>query len=908
MSSYGHPQPYGHGDYGDAYDSYDGYADSYAADSYGADPPPTSPTRSTADAYAGSARGARAVAAGAAPAGRARVPSAPESPSHRYDWSGAGRQRPAAGRATVPVSPGTGPADPGGAAAGRARVRPGGPAGPSRPGGPGGSGPPAGRPQRKKKRHWVRNTMLSLLATSVIIAGGGMVALSYYVDSVPPPGDLPLDEGSTVLYSDGGEMAALQEVNREVIDTTGPELENARLAVVAAEDKGFSEHSGVDFMGIVRAAWNNLSGGEQQGASTIDQQYAGLAAGTRGEAGYGRKLQEAAMAYKMNQDLSKAEILDFYLNTIYFGRGAYGIQAAAEAYFDKAADELTLEEAAVLGGIIRYPDDGSNLSPYDPLHTPEDTTAAELRFQYVTGQLVEMGQLDPATRDAMVLPEVIEPPEANEPQKGPQGAIVRQVKYELEEMGITDLTTGGYRITTTIDPELQRAAKDAARRKPSGSAPYWERMPENISAAMVAINPENGAVLAYYGGDKGGIGYDLAGPNLNEETDQWYGGRPLGSTGKIYTLVAEMREEVRFDSHWQVRDYQPDWADERIVNAGRDVSAISCDPDFCTLESSTIQSLNVPFAHFSERVPDGRGPATIVQAMMDAGVTMMQDDDGVYHDLTAIEDASEVAPEHFFHPVAYGQYAVTVLDHANGVATLAASGVYHEAHFVAKVEEKVNGEWVPIEGDRIAGEQRIEQAYADAITGVLSQIPSNGILNHPLEGGRPAAAKTGTWEYRDENNQTDGSNQDAWVVGYTPQIATAVWVGDGTEDPGPIKDGDGGNIGSSGLPADIWKQFMDDAHAVKQWDPLPFPQAPRPGDPNSPIPNGVEPEPDNPFCRGALRNTPICQNQDQGDDGGNDGGDDGDGDDGDGDDNDGGGLIIPGTDPIIPPPGEGGGG
>jgi len=892
MSSYDHPQPDRRADDAghDPYDSYREYEDTYTVDSYGADPYP-------ADGYRnGSGRAVAAV--GSAPTGRARVAGPPpagldDPPRPRYNWSGAGAPSPGAGtgraavsgRASVPVSPAIGPPA-GGRATGRATVRPGGPGG---PGGPAGTGPGgARRPAGKRKRHWLRNSILIALAVLIISTGGGMVALSYYVDSVPPPNQLELAESSTILFSSGKKMATLQEVNREIIDTTVPELANIRNAVVAAEDQDFYEHSGVDFAGIMRAAWNNFTGGERQGASTIDQQYARAAADLSDDS-YSRKLREAAMAYKMNQDFSKDEILDYYLNTIYLGRGAYGVQAAARAYFNKPAAELSVAEAAVIGGVIRIPDDGSGKSPYDPLHTPDNPQVAHDRWAYVLDQMVGTGALPAAERAQLTeLPEVIEPRADREPLKGPHGTIVKQVQYELERMGITDLSTGGYRITTTIDPKIQTAALDAARRQ--NKAGHWEGLPKNVGAAMAAIDPNTGGVLAYFGGNDG-TGIDMAGPNRNEETGEWSGGRPPGSTFKIYTLIAELREGVSFDTHWKTSNYQPPYLDEPIRNAGRDATTTGCEgeaPDWCTLRWSTQQSYNVPFYHFSERVPDGQGPPKIVQAAKDAGIRMMTgtvDGKPVVADLTE-QEASEVAPEIFFHHVAFGQYPITPLDHASGVATIAARGMHHEPHFVASVEQKVNGEWVPVDGDRISGEQRVEQQYADAITGVLSTVP--GAWGFSLADGRPAAAKTGTWE------GPNGGNRDAWVVGYTPQIAAAVWVGD--RKNGEIKDRWGGDIGSSGLPAQIWKQFMEAAHAAKEYQHQGFPPAPPVGNPQSSLANGEQPEPEDLRCR-----LPFVDCDDEGGNdngGGNDRG-------GDDDDDNNGGIVLPGPSPP-PPPGDGG--
>ncbi|QSB14798.1 transglycosylase domain-containing protein [Natronosporangium hydrolyticum] len=864
------------------------------------------------------ARAAAPVSAGSAGRASVPVPTQPAAPDidhddphrPRYDWSGGAAAgaaaaptapaagRAVAGRATVPVSPGAGPAAPG-SPAGRASVRPSGPAGggPSKPGAGAGDGEPK-PPRKKKKRHWLRNSALTALAVLVIISGGGMVALSYYVESVPPPEDFDLEEASTIFYADNSEMAVMQEVNREIIDTKVPELQIVRDAVVAAEDNDFFDHSGVDFMGIMRAAVNNMRGGPRQGASTIDQQYVGVAADIRSDASYSRKMEEAAMAYKMNQDYSKLEILDFYLNTIYFGRGAYGIQAAAQSYFGKEAQELDASEAAVLAGVIRLPDDQSGLSPYDPRHSPDDQQIAIDRWNYVMGQMVATGVLTPEERAEFTeLPEAINPDSISDWHEGPQGNIVRQVRRELEAMGIEDLTTGGYRITTTIDPAVQEAALDAVRRQ--NDAAHWEDLPENVDAAMVAVNPEDGAVLAYYGGEDG-TAFDMAGKNWNEAEQRWEGGRPPGSTFKIYTLLAAIREGVSVDSHWRTSEYDPGFG-RPIENAGRDARETGCDgiaPDYCTLAWSTVESFNVPFFHFAEAVPNGEGPARILEAARDSGIQLItgtSNDGDAFRadprDLTEIEDLSSLGREPFDYHVSFGMYPVTVLDHASGVATLANSGIYNEPHFVAKVEQRIDGEWQTVESARINGQQRIEPAHADAVTGVLTEVP--GSTGVPLDNGRIAAAKTGTWEH------DNGGNADAWMVGYTPQIAAAVWVGDAKGDP--ILDQFGNNIGSSGLPSQIWKQFMDAAHAAKELQNAEFPQPLPVGDPNHQFANGEQPqqetrEPGDPRCR--LPHV-SCPEPDDDEDRGDDNGDPGNGDD-NGDENGGGGNIGV---PQPPPPG-----
>jgi membrane peptidoglycan carboxypeptidase len=703
-----------------------------------------------------------------------------------------------------------------------------------------------------------------------MFAGGAMVWLSYYVEDVNPPAELALDQASRVFYSDGEEIAVLQEENREIIDTTG--LTVVQEAVVSAEDKKFWEHSGVDFLGIARAAWNNLTGGEIQGASTITQQYARIAGNLHGRT-YARKLEEAAMAYKLGQEYQREQILDFYLNTVYFGRGAYGIQAAARAYFGVEAAELDVAQAAMLAGIIRYPDDGSGLSAYDPLNNPEDASAAENRWSWVLSQMQETGasSLQGVNPAELELPEVIEPSSMESWHEGPQGPIVRQVQEELEEMGITDVSTGGYRVTTTIDPEMQEAAERAAWREHK-DANLWEGYPEDIAAAMVAIDPTTGAVRAYFGGDDG-TAFDTADWNWNEEEQRWEGGRPPGSSFKIYTLIAELREGISFDSHWKTSPFHPDWmeGDDEVHNAGR--TASTCEgraPDYCTLRWATQYSYNVPFAYFSEAVSGTQGPQVIMQAAMDAGIKRLKDtSDGTVHNLAEVENAAD----YFYHPIAYGQYPVSVLEHASGVATLAAEGVHHEPHFVAKVEKrnKDTGEWEDIAGDRIAGEQRVTQQQAAAITGVLTGVPDAMWQGQGLADGRKVAAKTGTWEAE------EGGNADAWVIGYTPQLATAVWVGD-PESNKAIKNQFGQDLGSSDLPAFIFQQFMSEAHAAAEFPPQEFPQAPDIGNSQHPYANGEQGrdrrgDDDDRRCRGLECLLPGGDDEEDGEDGGDGGGD-----------------------------------
>ncbi|MBX6356011.1 MAG: penicillin-binding protein, partial [Micromonosporaceae bacterium] len=718
-------------------------------------------------------------------------------------------------------------------------VSPAGPVGPIRPGGAGpggtgfgGKGSPAELARRRKKMRR-RNLIIGAFAVFIILAGGVVVGGTYYYDSVKPPQELPLPEASTILYSNGKQLAKLGQENggnREIVPLSAiPKY--VQQAVISAEDRNFYKHGGVDYKGILRAAWNNLTGGETQGASTITQQYARDVAHLTGVT-YARKVREAVIASKLTQKYSKDQILEFYLNTIYLGRGAYGIQAASRAYFNKTVDKLSVAEGAVLAALIKQPEPSDTFKGYDPTINPGP---AKDRWNYVMDGMVEMGVISAADRAKIQYPTTVlkkAPPCVTAATCGvdtPVGNVVNYVAQELDEIGISDLRAGGYRITTTIDPKMQKAAENAARRQAKGSPMHGQ--PDNLMAALVAMDPRNGRVKAYYGGEKG-VGTDYAGINRDPKTGNLYGGHPPGSTFKIYTMAAALKAGISTQSHWDALKLTDPDTGRKLTNAGRDDSSrVSC-AKWCTLEESAIQSYNVPFYWVTKEI----GPDKVVDAAKAAGIRTMWAVEGgksVAVDLTKVSGA-DVAPSKFDLQVGFGQYDITVLDHANGVATLAARGIYHKAHFVLKVEKKgEDGKFKTAYAAKEKGTRVFDEPQVDDENAVLQKIPEHN--NDDLNGDRPAIGKTGTWELG--NNKYPGANGDAWMVGATPQLASAVWVGN-VKDRLPIKDKNGRPIGGSSLPADIWKKFMNEA--LKGTDVERFPPAAHTGDPNRG--NGVEPQ------------------------------------------------------------------
>src|SRR5262249_12019475 len=222
-------------------------------------------------------------------------------------------------------------------------------------------------PAKARKPRRARR-ILAIVAIAFMLFGVLVVVGTYYVDSVPTPEQLELPESTTVYYADGRTpMAKLGVENRTILRFD--EMNDAvKQAIVAAEDRTFWTNKGVDFRAVLRAAWNNVTGGQTQGASTISQQYARIAADLKGVT-YSRKLREAVMAWKLDDKYSKQEILEFYLNTVAFGRGAYGIEAASQAFFGKSANtnaprssQVTVSEAMVLASMVKQPE----ADPDDP--------------------------------------------------------------------------------------------------------------------------------------------------------------------------------------------------------------------------------------------------------------------------------------------------------------------------------------------------------------------------------------------------------------------------------------------------------------------------------------------------------------------------------------------------------------
>ncbi|BCN56402.1 penicillin-binding protein 1A [Prescottella equi] len=641
------------------------------------------------------------------------------------------------------------------------------------------------KPRRKGRRIalYVSLVVVLLLIATPLVAFG----VAYKNADVPRPSDMVTNQVSTILASDGTEIARVVPPEGNRTEVTIDQIPgHVRNAVLSAEDRDFYTNPGFSVSGFARAARDNVLGRDSAGGgSTITQQYVkNTLVGS--ERSVTRKMKELVISSKMAREWSKDEILAAYLNTIYFGRGAYGISAAATAYFGKPLADITVAEGAVLAAVIQSP------SSLDPTTDPE---ALQARWNYVLDGMVTMSALASTERQSMVFPDALPtaPNADSGAAPGPEGLIRAQVLRELAESGVSeqDLNTEGLQITTTIDPTAQQAALEAV-------ADTFDGEPENLRTAVVSIDPKSGAVRAYYGGDDG-KGFDFAQAGLQ-----------TGSSFKVFGLVAALQQDIPLS---QTYDSSPLSVYGVTIN---NVEGESCGK--CTIAEALKRSLNTSFYRLTLSMDDGA--QKIADAAHQAGIP--ETVPGWQYPTLTQEGGS---PE---NGIVLGQYLTRPIDMASAYATLAASGMYHKPYFVQKV---VTADGVVLL-DRPAseGERRLDAAVADNVSQAMLPIAAYS-RSHGLAGGRPSASKTGTVQLGDT-----GKNKDAWMVGYTPQLSTAVWVG--TADAQAIENSWGGPVYGSGLPSDIWKKTMDGALEDAPVEKFPWP-APIGGQAGVPAYTGV---------------------------------------------------------------------
>ncbi|MDD7934576.1 transglycosylase domain-containing protein [Actinomycetospora straminea] len=511
---------------------------------------------------------------------------------------------------------------------------------------------------------------------------------------VPNADDAVESQLNTVSFADGTVLARIapgEQGNRQKVglEQVPPPV---RSAVLSAEDRSFYSNSGFDVTGFGRAVWKNLTGGSG-GGSTITQQYVKNAM-VGDEYSLVRKYKELIISLKISQERSKDEILADYLNSIYFGRGSYGIQAASQAYFGRPVETLSPAEGALLAGVIQAP------SKWDPAQNPDD---ALRRWNYVMDGMVAQGWLAPPDRATAQFPPTIPPRRVTGGvPDDDRGHIYSAVRDELRTLGIDQdaLVTQGLHIRTTIQPEAQREAVEANRRQMQGQ-------PENLRTATVSIDPRTGGILAYYGGPNGS-GLDYAKVE-----------KQAGSTFKPFVLLAALQQDPPIGISTEF--------DGRAI-PGRTVRNVDgADCANCSLKRAMTLSNNVIFTALGNRV----GPQAVAAAARQAGITQPMDDPN--------------------SGIALGNQETTAVDLASAYATFSNEGIYHRPHLVQRVTT-ASGE-VLYDDATTQGEQRIDPRVARNVTEAMRDVPEYDGVS--LQGGRQSAGKTGTVQSHVESQNND---------------------------------------------------------------------------------------------------------------------------------------------------------
>src|SRR3954454_15596259 len=612
--------------------------------------------------------------------------------------------------------------------------------------------------------------VLAAFAFAVVLVG-----IAYASTSIPNPYSFATAQATTIYYKDGKTVMArfgnTSRINVPLAKVPVP----VRQAVLAAEDRNFYGEPGISPTGIMRAVWVDMRGGDiKQGGSTITQQYVKNAYLTQ-ERTFTRKFKEIFIAVKLGNSRSKDQVLEDYLNTIYFGRGAYGIQAAAHAYFGKDVSRLKAAQGALLASLI------SNPSHYSP---DTNRPASKARFQYVVDGMEKKGWLT----DSPSYPKIIAEKHARGAAcVGPIGFICQAVQHSLEQHGFDEarLEAGGYRVVTTIDQKAQLAAQHAM----SDQGGVYQRggADKGREGAMISIQPGDGAIRAMYGGSD----YCPAKKHPDSCTDltgvaSSYA-RPPGSSFKPYTVIAALKDGVSLDSVFSGPSHIdfPGTNGKGISNSGNE----SCGA--CTLTQALAESINTIFVPLADQV----GPDKVVHAAHDAGIPKSV-------------KLAEVPV------ITLGPDDVSPLDQASGYATIAAQGVDADPYLVARVETQ--------QRDVVYRAHKKTERVFDADVMADTTYAMTKVLDCSFQGtacgktlaGRPAAGKTGT------NGEVSG-NKDAWFIGFTPQLSTAVWYGNHdrhaqvTHNGAPLYGGD--------LPAAAWQEMMNAALAGAPVVPFPPP-------------------------------------------------------------------------------------
>jgi penicillin-binding protein 1A len=613
--------------------------------------------------------------------------------------------------------------------------------------------------RRRSRRSLIAGLAIVLLACGGIAAGGAASVFAFGsscdLGSLRP---VAIGQNSFVYANDGSLLGVIPaERNRQPVSLSQMSPWVAK-ATVAIEDRRFYAHGGLDPEGIARALWENFKAREVvQGGSTITQQLVRNLYPVSRERTVQRKLKEACLAIKLNRNRSKEWILDTYINQVYYGNLAYGIEAAAQTYFSKPARWLSISEAALLAGLTQAP------SAFDPFANPR---VARARRNQVLLAMREIGSITPYQYSrARKLSLRLEPGHLYQQIREPYffGFVRDRL---IEAYGAERVRSGGLRVYTTIIPRYQRLAERAIRETLTE--------PGDPAAAVVSIDPRSGAIRA--------MAAVIPGRRRNEFNLLSQARRQPGSTFKTFVLAAAVERGIDPASTYYVSapfTYRP------VENGNCDDGSWWCVKTYdssyvgwTSIERATLRSDNSVYAQLTLDV----GPARVAATARKLGIRSPLDVNGS-----------------FVPSMGLGSIAVSPLDLASGYATLAAGGVYSSPRAIRKVVLPNGKE----DGEAGWGAPKRKRVVSDGVAYAVTKILEDNVLygtGTRAYFGRPVAGKTGT---------TD-RHADAWFAGYTPDLQTTVWVGY-TKGEIPMENVHGIAVSGGSFPAEIWRLFMERA-------------------------------------------------------------------------------------------------
>ncbi|GAB2980098.1 transglycosylase domain-containing protein [Nocardioides montaniterrae] len=586
----------------------------------------------------------------------------------------------------------------------------------------------------KRTPRWVSFVyfiVIPLLCLGLVGIVGFIIA--YKSIDIPDPNSAYLTQTTHVYYANGKtDLGDFAVQDRTAIPLA--EMPQAiKDGVVAIENRSFWTDKGIDPKGIIRALFSNASGNATQGASTITQQYVKLLYLTQ-ERSIKRKVKEAILSLKIQQQQSKQEILQGYLNTVYFGRGAYGIQAAAHAYFNTEAKKLNLRQCAALAAMINNP------NYMDPAKGATEKANLLDRYNKVLSSMVAMGTADPTKADKAEnhlpkFPKI----KTSDRYGGQRGHILTMVKSELERLGFSEeeIDGGGLQVTTTFTKAAMDAdEKGVEEQRPAGFGP------KHLHIGVASVEPGTGAVRGLYAGQD----------YLQSQLNWAIAGGQAGSTIKPFALAAGLKAGFSLKDTFQGNGPYT-YADGHEVNNEGHTPYGAHVPLLKALE----ESINTAFADLTMSIPDG--PEKIKALINAAGIPPAEPAHPPYGfpDHSPGQEANA--------GIALGSQTVSPINMANAYATIANHGVAADPYIIEKV---VDSDGNVRYHHKVSTHRAIPEDIDADTTYAMQQVVQHGTGTAALALGRPAAGKTGT--ATNAKDQVDS----AWFAGFTPQLATAV--------------------------------------------------------------------------------------------------------------------------------------